>query len=308
MVSRTWIYLLHPPRPYFAETMSTEEGAVFAEHFAYLERLRADGVLLIAGPTLGETNTGIAVFRADDEEAARTIMDADPVVRAGIATAELREFRASLTAAPRTWVFGYGSLVYRASIEATIERRMGDGDGPLPARLLDHRLAWNVVGPTEVRPDYRFSSEDGAEWQGDIAWLGVEAAPDAVVPGAVWRVTETDLVRLDDRERGYLRLDITPLVECAGVPAGDRIVTYAPRPRSAANAERLRGTEPAPVVMARYLALLDAAFSELGPEALAEHRSVRPDPTGFRVAEIGVAPRDPARANAAIEPRQGGQA
>jgi uncharacterized protein YciI len=76
--------------------MTAEESAAFAEHFAHLQRLLADEVLVLAGPTLGETNTGIAVFEAEDEDAARQVMESDPAIAAGVVTGELREMRVSL--------------------------------------------------------------------------------------------------------------------------------------------------------------------------------------------------------------------
>jgi uncharacterized protein YciI len=91
-----WIYFIHPPRDDFAATMTDEERSVWAHHFAHLQQLLADGVLIIAGPTLGSINTGIAVIDADDEDAARAIMAADPVIISGLATGELRPFRVSL--------------------------------------------------------------------------------------------------------------------------------------------------------------------------------------------------------------------
>jgi uncharacterized protein YciI len=91
-----WIYLLHPPRERFAETMSAAEGEVFAAHFAYLQGLLEEGALILAGPTLGPVNTGLAVFEAPDEHAAHAIMAADPAVASGTVRGELRPFRASL--------------------------------------------------------------------------------------------------------------------------------------------------------------------------------------------------------------------
>ena len=91
-----WIYFLHPPRDDFAATMTDEERRVWAAHFEYLQRLIAEGTLVMAGPTLGSTNTGIAVFEAPDEDAAQQIMDADPVISGGFAGGELRPFRVSL--------------------------------------------------------------------------------------------------------------------------------------------------------------------------------------------------------------------
>ena len=52
--------------------------------------------MILVGPTLGRTNTGLAIFEADDEDQARRIMDEDPVIASGFARGELRPFRVSL--------------------------------------------------------------------------------------------------------------------------------------------------------------------------------------------------------------------
>jgi uncharacterized protein YciI len=90
-----WISFLHSPRENFDETMTSDEQAVFAVHAARLARLLEEGTLILAGPTLGPVNTGIAVFEAPDEETAQRILDEDPVIVAGICKGELRPFRAS---------------------------------------------------------------------------------------------------------------------------------------------------------------------------------------------------------------------
>jgi uncharacterized protein YciI len=76
--------------------MTEAEREVWREHFRRLQQLFADGVLVMAGPTLGRVNTGIAVFEAPDEESAMAIMNADPVVSGGYAKGELRPYRISL--------------------------------------------------------------------------------------------------------------------------------------------------------------------------------------------------------------------
>jgi uncharacterized protein len=91
-----WIYFLHPPRDGFAASMTDEERETFDRHFEYLELLLGQGVLVLAGPTLGEINTGIAVFEADDEDAARRIMAEDPAIASGVVAGELRPMRVSL--------------------------------------------------------------------------------------------------------------------------------------------------------------------------------------------------------------------
>lgn len=91
-----WIYFIHAPRDDFAATMTAEEQAVWGTHFERLQRLLAEGTLILAGPTLRPVNTGIAVFEAADEHEARRIMEEDPAIASGIARGELRPFRASL--------------------------------------------------------------------------------------------------------------------------------------------------------------------------------------------------------------------
>jgi len=91
-----WIYFIHPPRENFAATMTEEEQQVWGVHFERLKRLLADGTMILVGPTLGPVNTGIAVFEAPDEDAARTLMEEDPAISSGIARGELRPFVVSL--------------------------------------------------------------------------------------------------------------------------------------------------------------------------------------------------------------------
>ena len=91
-----WIYFLHPPRDNFAETMTDEEQEVWGVHFARFQRLLEEGVIVLVGPTTGACEYGIAIFEAPDEEAARKLMEEDPVVAGGYARGELRPFRISL--------------------------------------------------------------------------------------------------------------------------------------------------------------------------------------------------------------------
>lgn len=91
-----WIYFLHPPRENFAATMTDEENEAWGRHFERLKQLLDDGVLIMAGPTLGTINTGVSVFEAPDQAAARKIVDDDPAIIGGFARGELRPYRVSL--------------------------------------------------------------------------------------------------------------------------------------------------------------------------------------------------------------------
>jgi uncharacterized protein YciI len=91
-----WIYFIHPPREDFAATMTHEESRVWGAHWERIQRLYAEGRIILVGPTLGRQNTGICVFEAPDEASARAFMDEDPAIASGIGRGELRPFRVSL--------------------------------------------------------------------------------------------------------------------------------------------------------------------------------------------------------------------
>ena len=92
----TWLYFIHPPREDFAATMTEAEEEAWGRHWTRIKRLFAEGRIVLVGPTMGRHNTGICVFEADDEDAARTIMEDDPAIAGGFATGELRAFQLSL--------------------------------------------------------------------------------------------------------------------------------------------------------------------------------------------------------------------
>ncbi len=91
-----WIYFLHPPRDDFAATMSEEERAVWQRHFEWVDSLFEDGRLVMVGVTGGAINTGIGIFEATDERAAREVVSQDPAARGGYARGELRPFELGL--------------------------------------------------------------------------------------------------------------------------------------------------------------------------------------------------------------------
>jgi len=75
-----------------------QEQAVVGEHFAYLQDLAIKGVMILVGRTLttDENTMGLAIFRAESEDAARQIMDGDPAVKKGVMTATLYPFKVVL--------------------------------------------------------------------------------------------------------------------------------------------------------------------------------------------------------------------
>lgn len=72
-----------------------EEASILSEHFNYLQSLTKQGVVLVFGRTQNNdlSTFGITIFRADSENAARSIMNNDPAVKKGLMRAELFPYK-----------------------------------------------------------------------------------------------------------------------------------------------------------------------------------------------------------------------
>ena len=74
------------------------EAVIIDAHFAYLQRLAAEGVVLMAGRTLetGDRAFGIVVFTAESDDGALALMRNDPAVAEGVMSAELYPYRVAV--------------------------------------------------------------------------------------------------------------------------------------------------------------------------------------------------------------------
>lgn len=96
-----FLYKIQPMRPEMLSVGSTaEEDEIISQHFAYLQDLTDDGVVLLAGRTLNTdpSSFGIIILTAGSEKEARQIMQNDPAVRQQVMRAELYPFRIALSA------------------------------------------------------------------------------------------------------------------------------------------------------------------------------------------------------------------
>lgn len=90
----SWLVVLRPTRDEMPFEPTEEEVRIVGEHYEYLKRLRAEGRLVLAGPTALPGDTfGLGVFDQDDRADVEAIVAADPAVKGGIMTAEIRPFR-----------------------------------------------------------------------------------------------------------------------------------------------------------------------------------------------------------------------
>ena len=96
---KQFIYVLRlVPRLHSDSAWTKDDEAVLGRHLARFKEAIKTGQLILAGRTLepGDKTFGVAIFEAPDEAAARSFMEGDPAVVAGLMTAELHPFAVAL--------------------------------------------------------------------------------------------------------------------------------------------------------------------------------------------------------------------
>lgn len=173
------------------------------------------------------------------------------------------------------WVFGYGSLVAPASVGQTIGREPQRGTDLAAARLAGFGRRWNY-GSLRQRADW--SGPVGRVSAGVVVSLGIAASSDESANGAIVRVDDAELERLDLRESDYERIDVTAHVELHDELRCDGVVwTYLPRPSAIERYETAAATGRAAVRLG-YVELVEAAFAAMGADHLDSYRTTTPTP------------------------------
>ena len=94
-----YLYTIRPTRiGMLSEGPTSEEAVIVSLHFDYLSRLVDQAVVVLAGRTLttDERSFGIVILRAESDEVARSVVENDPAVKAGVMRAELYPYRIAL--------------------------------------------------------------------------------------------------------------------------------------------------------------------------------------------------------------------
>lgn len=181
-----------------------------------------------------------------------------------------------MTEAPGVWLFGYGSLVSRASFSHTLGRQLALGVDFHQAELSGHARRWEYSIRSVPVDAVDLPVTASSDWT--IVVLGVTPVPDASVNGVIGWVGADELAEFDVRERTYQRVDVTDRITVHDARwAGEQVVTYVPTetPRQRYDDARARGTA---VVDERYWKLVDSAFASLGADRQRRFHASTPAP------------------------------
>lgn len=96
---KQFIYVLRLEKAmYDSAAWTPEKSKIVQEHFAYLQKLHSDGILVLAGraETDLDKTFGIVVFEAASLEEAKLIAESDPAVKNKIMNVEVFPFGIAL--------------------------------------------------------------------------------------------------------------------------------------------------------------------------------------------------------------------
>jgi cation transport regulator ChaC len=159
-------------------------------------------------------------------------------------------------------VFAYGSLVSPASAAATLGREV---EASPPLRLGGWHRRWSTFR-NNLASEKTFALADDGSLPAWCVGLNVERDDEELGPnGVLLYVTAEEVDRLDVREMRYDRVDVTQAFD--DLPASMTAFAYTAKPRHHA---------PKPpdgaVVIASYVAAVEAAFAALGEPQLELYR------------------------------------
>ena len=91
-----YIYKIRPLRAeMLAEGPTDRESSILQDHVAYLQRLAAESVVLLAGrtQTTDDSSFGIVILQAASQPEAYDIMMSDPAIKHGVMDTELFPYK-----------------------------------------------------------------------------------------------------------------------------------------------------------------------------------------------------------------------
>lgn len=114
-------------------------------------------------------------------------------------------------------LFGYGSLISKASLELTLGHPYA---GPLlPCEVRGWRRRWNAFTPNTLR--FYAVTEAGRLYPDRIVYLNVQRDAGASINGMLFVVTAEELAALDKREWIYSCVSVQGALQGACVVGGD---------------------------------------------------------------------------------------
>lgn len=182
-------------------------------------------------------------------------------------------------------IFGYGSLVNIKHLQAYLGRPLSPDKDFWFCRLHNYRRCWTAAMDNRLNvPGYKYyvarqsgdrpTHTPAQRLDGFVTFLNIRSCPETTITGIVFEVSSQELVRLDQRERNYRKVDVTNLID---VPMPDKVYAYI----GLAEAEQRyqRGLKSKNAMISQdYYDLVYGAYESLGTEALTDYLNTTDSP------------------------------
>lgn len=190
-----------------------------------------------------------------------------------------------------TFVFGYGSLVDVENLRAYLQKVGGQLRFWSDASLAGFTRIWNVsMDNSRDIPGYKYYVYPDSGMRPDVfvTFLNITSSPDNTVEGIIFEVSERLLATIDEREKNYLRLDVSASIS---PPAKGTIWAYI------ATDEGLKRYKTAlqfgrAVIQRAYKEGIEAAFRQRGLSAYERYcrSTVPPDVPVVDLTRVDIPP------------------
>lgn len=150
------------------------------------------------------------------------------------------------------YIFGYGSLVAKASAELSLRRTIAPEDFST-CSLVSFGRYWDLVETVHANDLHKAVQ---------AVFLNIRPAEDRTINGSLFRVSETELAVLKKREKNYACLAVTDKIRDSQIELDGEDVVYA----FSCNDPRFLTVSASGeyVVMENYVHLVENAFRSVG--------------------------------------------
>jgi hypothetical protein len=168
------------------------------------------------------------------------------------------------------YLFAYDSLVRPSFVDGIVAAPLDLP--PVEARLSGWRREWNAGSDASMRPGTTLYDAAGMEYHGVIALLGLARSAGGGCNGVAYPVSSEIVVKIDEFQQCYDRIDVSGEVEWPGKPQMCTVFTYVPTAQSKARLERAVVSRDA-CVTKEIADLVEESFEELGAESIQTYRA-----------------------------------
>lgn len=170
----------------------------------------------------------------------------------------------------KIYIFGYGSLVHPKKLFKFLNNSSCSSRPYQLCRLQGYRRCWNVAMNNKVDiPGYKYYLNPQTTERPNlfVTFLNIRPSPKDYVNGLAFEVSQTELEKLNQREKNYQIIDVTAAIDS---PLAGRVFSYIGK--SEARQRFDEGLQLSTSVINQvYLEAVLEAFSSHSPDFLAEY-------------------------------------